>query len=308
MGESVPTLLDALRSAPPIGERDRAIGLVVQGGGMRGVYSMAALAALEDEGLNDCFDYIVGSSAGAINGTYYVAGQANEAVRVYVDLLSNKNFVNPLRVAKMVDIDFMVDTLRGRAPLNLDRISASSTLLEIVVTNVKNGQPEVFSNRDIDVDLYEVIRATSALPALYNKQVALRGETYVDGGAVDGVPLMRAVDWGCRDIVSVLTRQPGYRRLRKGLAYRMFGRTLASGQSSAIKDLIGHEDRLFNSAMDLLEGKTAPVGGIRSSVVAPSASADLVSRTTFDKPRLERCALMGRNDMRRALAEEFRAP
>ena len=55
------------------GERDGTIALVVQGGGMRGVYSMGALAALEEEGLADAFDVVVGSSAGAINGAYLLS-------------------------------------------------------------------------------------------------------------------------------------------------------------------------------------------------------------------------------------------
>jgi predicted acylesterase/phospholipase RssA len=302
------SVLSVLRSAPPVGERERPIGLVVQGGGMRGVYSMAALAALEDAGMTEAFDYIVGSSAGAINGSYFLAKQANEAVRVYVDLLSNKNFVNPARVGRIVDIDFMVKVLRENATLDLDRIHNAATLLEVVVTDVASGKPVTFSNRDTDVDLYEIIRATSALPALYNKQVPLRAGLYIDGGASDGVPVKRAVDWGCRDILSVLTRRPGFRRLRKGWPYRSVGRAMARGQSTAVKALIGEEDVLFNTAMDLLEGKTSVSGGIRSGVVWPSDTEQLVGRTTFAKPRLEACAAMGRRDMVAMLNSEFGAP
>jgi predicted acylesterase/phospholipase RssA len=86
----MPSLQEVLSQQDREGRR----ALVVQGGGMRGVYSMAALAALSEAGHRDAFDVIVGSSAGAINAAYFLAGQADEAVDLYVDQLSNRNFVS----------------------------------------------------------------------------------------------------------------------------------------------------------------------------------------------------------------------
>ena len=65
-------------------------GLVVQGGGMRGVYSMGALAALEEMGFGECFDHVAGSSAGALNGAYFITGQASYGVETYIHYLSRK--------------------------------------------------------------------------------------------------------------------------------------------------------------------------------------------------------------------------
>src|SRR5690606_3309761 len=71
------------------------IGLVVQGGGMRGVYSMGALAALEEMGFGQCFDHVVGSSAGALNSAYFITGQASYGVETYIHYLTQGRFVNP---------------------------------------------------------------------------------------------------------------------------------------------------------------------------------------------------------------------
>ena len=68
------------------------IGLVVQGGGMRGVYSMGALAALAEMGFHQCFDHLAGSSAGALNGAYFLTGQASYGVETYIHYLSKKSF------------------------------------------------------------------------------------------------------------------------------------------------------------------------------------------------------------------------
>jgi predicted patatin/cPLA2 family phospholipase len=104
------------------------IGLVVQGGGMRGVYSMGALAALEEMGFGQCFDHVAGSSAGALNGAYFITGQASYGVETYIHYLSKKSFVNPLRLKKVVDIDYLVDYIGKKArPLHLhfpDRVDS----------------------------------------------------------------------------------------------------------------------------------------------------------------------------------------
>ena len=70
------------------------LGLVVQGGGMRGVYSMGALAALEEAGLRESFDIVTGSSSGAINAAYFLAGQADEAVDLYLRYLNSRECVH----------------------------------------------------------------------------------------------------------------------------------------------------------------------------------------------------------------------
>ncbi|UCE64428.1 MAG: patatin-like phospholipase family protein, partial [Nitrospirota bacterium] len=91
------------------------IGLVVQGGGMRAVYSMGALAALEEMGFGQCFDHVAGSSAGALNGAYFITGQAGFGVETYVNHLTHRNFVNPFRVKKVMDIDYLVDHIGKKA-------------------------------------------------------------------------------------------------------------------------------------------------------------------------------------------------
>ena len=291
------TLQDSLSERSGGGRR----ALVVQGGGMRGVYSMAALAALDDAGLRNTFDLIVGSSAGAINAAYFLAGQAEEAVNLYVDHLSNRNFVNMARINKIVDIDYLVDVaLKQYLPLNIDALRKSSTLLEVILTDAETAEPKIITNRDDEFDFYEVIRATAALPGLYNKRVAVGSRLYVDGGTVDSLPLAQALDFDPEVVLAVVTRRQGYRRERHGIFYRIVGRTMAHGQSNAIKSLIGKRDPVFNSAMEALEQQHAD--GARIYGVFPSDESNLVSRTTFDRSMLLACAAMGRRDMREVLS------
>ena len=298
------SLREYLTSLPPVGNRTRPIGLVVQGGGMRGVYSMGALSCLHEQGLTRVFDVVLGSSAGAINAAYFLAGQADEAVRIYIDQLSNRNFINPWRINRIVDIDVLIDTLRFRTPLQIDTLTSSPTTLHTIVTNAMTAEPESFTNRE-ELDFYQVFHATAALPVLYDKEISIRGTPYVDGGTVDGIPVQRAVEVGCRDIIAVLTRQPGFRRYRQNWAMRTITRAMARRQSRAVKETLGEEDHRYNAAMDLLEGKITIPDGLRSWVVSPTDMRNLVGRTTFDRQALERCSAMGYADMSALLSRDI---
>ena len=93
---------------------------------MRGAYGIGALSALEDEGLTEAFDYIVGSSSGGINGAYFVARQCRDAIKAYVDDLSCRKFVNLSRFGKVMDIDFLIDNVvKDKRRLDIDKVKAA---------------------------------------------------------------------------------------------------------------------------------------------------------------------------------------
>jgi hypothetical protein len=83
----------ARRSRVPHGDGAR-IALAIEGGAMRGVVSAGMVAALEQLGLTDAFDAVYGSSAGAINGAYFLAGQANLGVTIYSEDINNRHFID----------------------------------------------------------------------------------------------------------------------------------------------------------------------------------------------------------------------
>src|SRR5437899_2179565 len=76
----------------------RKIALVLEGGAMRGVVSGGMVAALENLGLRDSFDLVCGSSAGAIAGAYFVAGQARYGTTIFYKNINNRNFVDLRRL------------------------------------------------------------------------------------------------------------------------------------------------------------------------------------------------------------------
>ena len=128
-------LIDLLDEHKNHKDRKKVWGLVLQGGGMRGSYSSGALATFIEYDLQDTFDHVVGSSAGALNGSYFLSAQA-DALESYTKDLTNKRFVNLARKDKKVDIDYVVDiVLRHRRPLNLKKLLHTPTKLHIIVTD-----------------------------------------------------------------------------------------------------------------------------------------------------------------------------
>ncbi len=283
-------------------QSDIQTGLVVQGGGMRGIYSMASLMALEELGFGKSFDHVLGSSAGAINGAYFLAGQAKLAVTVYLDDISNRNFINYFRFSKIADIDFLVDSvLKKQKYLDTDKVIHSSSTLHIILTDFKTGEAKVFSNRDKGLDLMESMRATASMPILYNRVIYVNGSGYIDGGISDSIPLFRAIDLGCTDIVVVLTRPLSFRRKRPGVFIRFFELPFIRKYPDKVKNILLSEDQYFNCTMDHLENPGKLKSDIRVLVIYPSDTSKMVSRTTKSRRDLLKCALMGRNDTRNAL-------
>jgi len=288
---------DILRSKQAGATGVGPIGLVVQGGGMRGVYSMSVLAALEEMGFGSCFDHIAGSSAGALNSAYFITGQAAYGVETYVRFLSTRHFVNPWRRGKRVDIDYLIDgVLKQQRPLDLPRLREAATTLHISLTDFHEATTHYVTNRTPGLDLWEVFRATSALPVLYNRPVQVGTGWYVDGGLRDLVPLRKIIEAGCRYAVVVLTLPLTSRSKRLRTAFRAVGWPVTRQYTPALKRALFTVDSDFNRTMDTLEGPAPDTGGTRFLVIAPRSRRHLVTRMTIDSRRLMLCAHRARLD------------
>src|SRR5438067_13351561 len=108
----------------------RKVGLIVEGGGMRGVISCAALMGLEELGMQEVFDEVYGASAGAVNAAYFLAGQASYATTIYYQKINNTRFIRRFWHRKVVDIDDLFESIiAGQRPLRVDKVMAARSQL-----------------------------------------------------------------------------------------------------------------------------------------------------------------------------------
>ncbi|MBQ9636358.1 MAG: patatin family protein [Prevotella sp.] len=192
---------------------DNHTGLVLEGGGMRGVFTSGVLDAFMKYGVE--FPYVVAVSAGACNGMSYVSRQPRRARMSNIDMLEKYDYIglrHLLRKGCIFDPDLLYDELPHKLlPFDFDTFFGSPTVYEMVTTNCLTGQAEYLSERYDRQRALDIVQASSSLPYV-SKMVTVDGVPMLDGGIVDSIPVERAISQGYGRNVVVLTRNKGYRK------------------------------------------------------------------------------------------------
>lgn len=195
----------------------RKMGLVLEGGGMRGVFTSGVLDAFMKYDLY--FSYVVAVSAGACNGLSYISRQPRRARLSNIDMLVKYNYIGLRHLVTqgcIFDPELLYDRFPNELiPYDYDTYFASPSTFEMVVTNCNTGRAEYLTEKDGDRQrLLDICRASSSLPYVSNV-IDVDGQPYLDGGIVDSIPVGRAIDMGYERNVLVLTRNRGYRNTSK---------------------------------------------------------------------------------------------
>jgi predicted patatin/cPLA2 family phospholipase len=268
----------------------RKLALVIEGGGMRGVVSAGSLLALDQLGFRDVFDEVYATSAGGVNAAYFLSGQGALGMSVYFDDIANRRFINPWRLFKIVDVDYAYDDVVAlRKQLDDAAIRASRVRFFLSVTDARSGENELLDVRARPEPIPLLLKASSALPVLYNRRVVLNGREYVDGGVTDHLPIARAIANGCTDVLVLASSRceaPMSRPAlwQRGLFYLMLGRRYPRLMRAFA---IMHE--AVNRSRRLAIGAER-VDGVSVALVAPGDGDSTISRTAIERAQLVRGA------------------
>ncbi|MDO8481786.1 MAG: patatin-like phospholipase family protein [bacterium] len=155
--------------------------IVCSGGGMRSAHGAGFLYALATQLGITAPDVMVGSSGDAGNVMYFSAGQVEGMKRIWTELLSTPKFISPLRFWRMMDIDYLVDTVfKNQEPLDVDRLNASKINWFVPINDFDTGHTRYVSAEDA-LDPFEILRATTADPIIFGRKVPIAGKRYIDG-------------------------------------------------------------------------------------------------------------------------------
>lgn len=188
------------------------VGLVLEGGGMRGMYTAGVLDAFLDNEI--AADGAVGVSAGALFGVNFLSRQRGRVIRYNKRFSGDKNYIGIrplLREGNIVNTRFAYEELpQTLDPFDDERFQASGVPFFAVISNIITGRPEyvqihsVFAQRD-------TLRASGSLPFV-SRPVKIGNAKYLDGGIADSIPFQWMADQGYDKLIVVLTRDITYRK------------------------------------------------------------------------------------------------
>lgn len=225
--------------------------LVLEGGGMRGVFTCGVLDYFMDHNIR--FPYTIGVSAGACNGLSFMSRQRGRAKYSNIDLLEKYNYIgfkHLLKKRNIMDFDLLFHEFPEHIlPYDYNAYFASPDRYVMVTTNCLTGEANYFEEKKDKNRVIDIVRASSSLPFVcpitYVDCVPM-----LDGGIVDSIPLQKAIHDGYnQNNIVILTRNRGYRKESKdikipSLVYRKYPK---------LREALSQRGTVYNSQLDMVE-------------------------------------------------------
>ena len=271
-------------------------GIVVEGGGMRGIYGAGVLDVLVENDIKA--DGLIGVSAGAIHGCSFVSGQKGRSIRYNLKYSRDPRYMSMrslIRTGDMFGIDFCYRELPETLdPFDNETFESSSTEYYVTCTDVETGQPVYHRCPSLRGDRIDWVRASASMP-LASRIVELDGKKLLDGGVADSIPVMAFRKMGFKKDLVILTRPEGYRKKQNPMlplirrAYREYPEFV---ETAASRHLV------YNRELDEIS-RLEREGEIL--VIRPSRRIK-ISRTERRPERIEQMYRLGREDAMKAFS------
>lgn len=259
------------------------IGLIAEGGGMRGAYTAGVLEYFLDHNLH--FPYAIGVSAGANTLCSYLSEQHLRNKRLYTEWITDKRFINWRNLFKegaYFGMNFLFNELPMHLdPFDFDKFKASPTCFKVGVTNCLTGKCEFMepAKASSPESIDRILMASSSLPFIA-KIVVIDGKPYLDGGIADSIPIHQAEKDGFKRNVVILTRNADYRKAYSKYTHNMAKRSLK--QYPLLVDALSKRYQVYNDTLDYLTNLEAEG---KVYIIRPKAALT-VDRFEKDKKKL----------------------
>ena len=273
------------------------IGLVLEGGAMRGLYTAGVLDVFLDNNIN--IDGIIGVSAGALFGANYYSKQRGRALRYNKKYCKDKRYIgihSLITTGNIVNKDFAFYKVTNELdPFDDEEFIKTNKDFYVVITNVETGSAEYINIKNSTVKNLEVLRATSAMP-IVSKMVEINNHKHLDGALADSIPVTKAIDMGYDKIIVILTRPLEYRKkpfsklesLFIKLKYRKYPKLV-----KAILNRYSNYNECLEKIIDLESKKEI-------FVIRPSRDLN-ISRLEKDECKLQEIYDLGINDAKKQM-------
>ena len=261
------------------------LGIVDVGGGYRGIYAAGVLDYCIDHGI--VFDLGIGVSAGCANLASYAAGQRGRNYRFYTEYGARREYAslsNFLTKKTFIDMDYVYGTLSnsdGEDPIDYQKFMDNPMEYYLVATDALTGQARYFGKQDFHPDQYDPFKASCAIPFVCHPY-AVSGRDYFDGALSDPVPIRKAFELGCDQVILLLTKPEDDVRTPDGdiRLSRMIRR-----QYPLAADGLCRRAEAYNEGMELARQYAAQG---RLLVVAPEDTCGVTTLTRDRSPEKHR--------------------
>lgn len=268
-------------------------GLILEGGGLRGVFSSGILDYMMEN--NIVFPYVIGVSMGALNGASYVSKQIGRSLRVPITFMDDRRYLslkNFITEGSYFGMNFIFDKIVNELdPFDFESFENSTQKFIAVAANCSKGTAEYFDKDTVDrKKMLQALMASSSLPYI-SKMIEIDDNFYLDGGIIDSIPIKKAFSDNIKKPVVILTRPIGYRKKDSGIAlskivYRKYPKLL---------EMIKNKATIYNKQLELIENLEKEN---KVFVIRP-AKAIQVSRTEKDKEKLKNAYNYGYETMKK---------
>ena len=189
-----------------------SIGLVLEGGAMRGLYTAGVLDVFLDNNIK--VDGIIGVSAGVLFGVNYLSRQKGRAIRYNKRFAKDKRYMGMrsfITTGNIINKDFAYYEIPFKIDVfDEETFEKSNTDFWATVTNIETGEAEYLKLNNV-FEQMELLRATSAMP-IVSEIIEIDGKKYLDGGVSDSIPVEKCKSMGYDKIIVILTRIIEYRK------------------------------------------------------------------------------------------------
>lgn len=269
--------------------------LVLEGGSFRGCYTSGVLDVLMENGIN--MQTTIGTSAGALNGYNYVAGEIGRAARINLGYRHDRRYFSPRTAAinhGVVGFNFILDEIEEELPFDRDRFEDPVRRFVVTVTDCESGQVR-YCEKGVTPDFQKAVQASASMPFV-SEPVSVDGHPCLDGGCAVKIPYRWALDNGYEKILVIRTRPEPFRRLEDSPRTRELMERVYKTYPNLVP-LLCSQGEAYNAACDELES-LQDCG--RLLMLCPSGSIQ-ISTLEGDMEKLGALYLLGRCDAMIAL-------
>lgn len=264
-------------------------GLILEGGGMRGVYTAGVLDYFMEKDLYFKNCYAV--SAGACHAASYFSKQRGRSMKVCLDYIHDKRYCSVNSLIKTGDIfgaDFVYNQIPNELELfDYETYNKNEGNFYSVVTNCETGKAEYIKIEDIRDDIIAV-RASSSLPLL-SKIVEINGNKYLDGGISDSIPIKKSKEDGNNKNIIILTRDKDYRKEKNKLIPIV---KMKYGKYPKLVESMTNRYKVYNDTLEFIEEEKEKN---KVFIIQPKIKVE-IGRLEKDKEKLKALYNQGYND------------